>query len=160
MKLMVLLVSFATMQLLCRHMRIHRGTVSKRVRRRPAASQENNNNSLSEARITLKLGIESRVSPSNEHNIDLLKDMGYQDTSMEGGADSESTVELLGNCVTMKKLETQNSNKSNKSRTGHGRRSMKEAMVVKRVHQCEICGKTFATGQALGGHKTHHRVKP
>ncbi|KAE8700252.1 Early nodulin-like protein 18 [Hibiscus syriacus] len=145
------------MQLLCRHMRIHRGTVSKRVRRRPAASQENNNNSLSEARITLKLGIESRVSPSNEHNIDLLKDMGYQDTSMEGGADSESTVELLGNCVTMKKLETQNSNKSNKSRTGHGRRSMKEAMVVKRVHQCEICGKTFATGQALGGHKTHHR---
>ncbi|KAE8657813.1 dihydropyrimidinase-like [Hibiscus syriacus] len=51
------------------------------------------------------------------------------------------------------------SNKSNESGTGHGRRSM-EAMVVKRVHQCEIRGKTFATGQALGGHKTHHWVKP
>ncbi|OMP05019.1 hypothetical protein CCACVL1_02067 [Corchorus capsularis] len=25
------------------------------------------------------------------------------------------------------------------------------------VHQCEICGKIFETGQALGGHKSYHR---
>ncbi|KAE8735534.1 hypothetical protein F3Y22_tig00000340pilonHSYRG00581 [Hibiscus syriacus] len=31
--------------------------------------------------------------------------------------------------------------------------------AVKSVHRCEICGNLFGTGQALGGHKTSHRVK-
>ncbi|KAK8582165.1 hypothetical protein V6N13_145146 [Hibiscus sabdariffa] len=31
------------------------------------------------------------------------------------------------------------------------------AKAVKNLHRCEICGRTFATGQALGGHKTFHR---
>ncbi|KAK8513409.1 hypothetical protein V6N13_002153 [Hibiscus sabdariffa] len=193
--------SFSSMQLLCRHVRkTHGGS---------RAPQESNSNCLSEAETTLKLGIESTVSPSNDQIINLLKDMPnwsqtkkrgwkkittdddvvydavplrfyigpehplmqrkkkkkkkkkteesmtYQDTLMEGATDSESTVSLFGNCVTTtKKPETQN-----ELRSGHGRRSMKKAMAVKGVHQCEICGKTFTMGQALGGHKTLHRVK-
>ncbi|KAK8493495.1 hypothetical protein V6N13_010691 [Hibiscus sabdariffa] len=84
----------------------------------------------------------------------------YQDTSREGVADtdSESTVEQLGNCMAIDWFETHDSNKS-KSMSCRGRRSMKKAEAEKSVHQCEICGKTFATGQALGGHKTAHRVK-
>ncbi|GMI81630.1 hypothetical protein HRI_001832300 [Hibiscus trionum] len=185
--------SFSSMQLLCRHMRIHRGTVSNTDQQPPVTSQE------------------STAFQSNDHNVDLLKDMpGWSqcgksglkkiasdddifydavpsrfdhrpaehprkkkktkenmafpnpDTSMEGAAaDSESTVELLNNRVTStKNLEAQNCNKPNKSRSRHGRRSMKNAKAAaEREHRCKICGKTFATGQALGGHKTCHRMK-
>ncbi|GMJ11753.1 hypothetical protein HRI_004844500 [Hibiscus trionum] len=72
--------------------------------------------------------------------------MANRDTSTEGVADSERAVE-------------HGCNKS-KSRSGIGRRSMnKKAKVMNSLHSCEICGKTFTTGQALGGHKTYHRVK-
>ncbi|KAK8513388.1 hypothetical protein V6N12_052579 [Hibiscus sabdariffa] len=178
--------SFTTMQLLCRHMGIHRGTVSNGVQQQPATSEESNNVSLSEAETTLKLGFESTVFPGYGHKVDFPKNvpswsqhgkrgwkrsatdshpaalrfyhgpaepehplMQRKKTSMEGAADSENTVELSRNCL--KKLETQKN-----SRSGHGRRSMKNA-AAKNLHQCEICGKTFATGQALGGHKTFHR---
>ncbi|KAK8550719.1 hypothetical protein V6N13_119226 [Hibiscus sabdariffa] len=84
----------------------------------------------------------------------------YQDTSMAGVADtdSESTVEQLGNCMAIDWFPTHDSNNP-KSMSWRGRRSMKKAEAVKSIHQCEICGKTFATGQALGGHKTAHREK-
>ncbi|KAK8550718.1 hypothetical protein V6N13_119225 [Hibiscus sabdariffa] len=84
----------------------------------------------------------------------------YQDTSMEGVADtdSESTVEQLGNCMAIEWFGTRDSNKS-KTRSWRGRRSMKKSEAGKSVHQCEMCAKTFATGQALGGHKTAHREK-
>ncbi|KAL4285048.1 hypothetical protein GQ457_16G006960 [Hibiscus cannabinus] len=48
-----------------------------------------------------------------------------------------------------------------KSVSSHGRKlkNPRPAKAVKSVHQCEICGKMFGTGQALGGHKTSHRMK-
>ncbi|GMJ14041.1 hypothetical protein like AT3G60580 [Hibiscus trionum] len=58
---------------------------------------------------------------------------------------------------TLYDLKTENCNKSSKSRSGQERESMKIATTIERVYQCDICGKTFATGQALGGHKTCHR---
>ncbi|KAL4332934.1 hypothetical protein GQ457_07G043100 [Hibiscus cannabinus] len=168
--------SFTTMQLLCRHMGIHRGTVSNGVQQQPATSEESNNVSLSEAETTLKLGF-----PGNGDKVDFLKNVpswsqhgkrGWKRSATDshpaalrfyhGAAEPEhllmqrelspNTVELSHNWL--KKLETQKN-----CRSGHGRRSMKNAaaMAVKNLHQCEICGGTFATGQALGGHKTFHR---
>ncbi|XVF04839.1 hypothetical protein REPUB_Repub05bG0119900 [Reevesia pubescens] len=103
--------------------------------------------------------------------------MPYQDASMEsksGAADSyktdsESTVELLlgnGKQQTTNKIsmmprgfESPTSNKSNSS-SSHGRlKNPKRAKAVTSEHQCEICGKSFQTGQALGGHKRYHREK-
>ncbi|KAE8656699.1 hypothetical protein F3Y22_tig00116997pilonHSYRG00188 [Hibiscus syriacus] len=145
--------SFSSMQLLCLHMRIHRRTVPNGVHHRPAATSQ-------EADATVKLGIEKTVSPlplrfcHGTHHPQMRRrktkteegSSSYQD--MDGVADSEST--LLANPwslipyreTTARKLETQNSNKSNQS---HERRSMKAAKENKSVHQCEICGKSFAT---------------
>ncbi|KAK8582167.1 hypothetical protein V6N13_145148 [Hibiscus sabdariffa] len=177
--------SFISMQLLCRHMGIHRGTVSYGVQQPPATSQESNNVSLSEAETALELGIESTVFPRNGYKVDFLKEVpswsqygkrGLKRTATDdnkilhsaalrfyhGPAEPEhplmqkelspNTVELSRNCL--KKLETQN-----KSKSRHERRSTKNAAAkaVTNLHQCEICGRTFATGQALGGHKTFHR---
>ncbi|KAK8582149.1 hypothetical protein V6N12_072343 [Hibiscus sabdariffa] len=87
------------------------------------------------------------------------KSMDYEDTSiMEGAADSESPVGLSCKSMAKDRFGTHDCNKS-KSRPCQGRRSTKKAKETKSVHQCEICGKTFATGQALGGHKTYHRPK-
>ncbi|MBA0807137.1 hypothetical protein Gohar_022961 [Gossypium harknessii] len=83
--------------------------------------------------------------------------MKTEETSMEsewGAADNESTVELSGN-----RVKTRDSSNKSKSRSCHGRRSVKKTKAVKSVHRCEICDKTYETGQALGGHKSYHRVK-
>ncbi|MBA0785857.1 hypothetical protein Gotri_025522 [Gossypium trilobum] len=157
--------SFSSMKLLCQHMRLHRDTDSNGVHQ-PAMPQESN--SLSEAATTFKQGTGSTVSPRDDHhNIDLLKDfndnwvyygrMKTEETSMEsewGAADNESTVELSGN-----RVKTRDSSNKSKSRSYHGRRSVKKTKAVKSVHRCEICDKTYETGQALGGHKSYHRVK-
>ncbi|TYH15910.1 hypothetical protein ES288_A05G076800v1 [Gossypium darwinii] len=156
--------SFSSMKLLCQHMRLHRDTDSN-------------------AATTFKQGTGSTVSPRDDHhNIDLLKDindnwsrtekrgskrtepfrvyygrMKTEETSMEselGAADNESTVELSGNPV-----KTRDSPNKSKSRSCRGRRSVKQTKAVKSVHRCEICDKTYETGQALGGHKSYHRVK-
>ncbi|GMJ12922.1 hypothetical protein HRI_004961400 [Hibiscus trionum] len=89
---------------------------------------------------------------------------------MEGGGEVEATqdsrIKFCSYCgqefelnKALYDLKTENCNKSNKSRSQQEKRSMKNATAVERVYQCDICGKTFATGQALGGHKTCHRKK-
>ncbi|XVE78994.1 hypothetical protein DITRI_Ditri14bG0022600 [Diplodiscus trichospermus] len=92
-----------------------------------------------------------------------------QYASMAGAADhcyeldSLSTAELSANSKqpTTENISIRISNKSNSSSSGHGRlKNPNRAKAVKTVHECEICGKRFQTGQALGGHKTYHRVKP
>ncbi|KAK8493494.1 hypothetical protein V6N13_010692 [Hibiscus sabdariffa] len=84
--------------------------------------------------------------------------MSYQNNSMDGVSDSESTVEQLGNCMAIDWFGTHDSNMS-KIKSWRERRSVKKSEAMKSVHQCEMCGKIFATGQALGGHKTAHREK-
>ncbi|GMI81615.1 hypothetical protein HRI_001830800 [Hibiscus trionum] len=155
--------SFSSIQLLCRHMGIHRETVSNGVRKQPTMSQESN---LSSAKTTVKpekdipcwlketgsddaVPLRVHYGPAHPHMETRKKrkveeiSMANRDTSTEGVADSERAVEH-----------------GSKSRSGIGRRSMnKKAKVMNSLHPCEICGKTFTTGQALGGHKTYHRVK-
>ncbi|XP_022728742.1 uncharacterized protein LOC111284293 [Durio zibethinus] len=95
--------------------------------------------------------------------------MSYQDALMESevgaAADSESTLDLLGNSTEKTSMMPQGfenhvSNKFKSSSSQRRLKNPKRAKAVKSVHQCEICGKIFQTGQALGGHKTYHRVKP
>ncbi|EOY32876.1 hypothetical protein QUC31_019222 [Theobroma cacao] len=103
----------------------------------------------------------------------LSKDVSIESQSGAANSyktDSEATVEVLGNSeqttknsismATQRGFESRISSKSI-SRSSHGKlKKPKRAKAVNGVHQCEICGKTFQTGQALGGHKTYHRVKP
>ncbi|XWS52598.1 hypothetical protein CRYUN_Cryun11dG0084800 [Craigia yunnanensis] len=131
--------------------------------------------------------MEKRLEDSQDSNQSLLtrkkqkteETMPNQDALMEyelEAADSykpgsESTIELLGNSkqTATKKIsmmpqgfESPISNKSKSSSCSSNGRLKKpnRAKVVKIVHECEICGKKFQTGQALGGHKTYHRRKP
>ncbi|XVF69524.1 hypothetical protein PTKIN_Ptkin11bG0088700 [Pterospermum kingtungense] len=80
-------------------------------------------------------------------------------------SDSASTIELLGNSKqpTANKISIMSqlhksslipNNKSKSSSFGHAR-----VKNPNRVYECEICGRAFQTGQALGGHKTYHRMK-
>ncbi|MCL7049999.1 hypothetical protein MKW94_007164 [Papaver nudicaule] len=49
------------------------------------------------------------------------------------------------------------SNSQSKLMSGAMTRSSNNSM---QTHRCSICGKTFPTGQALGGHKRHHGTSP
>ncbi|XVF69517.1 hypothetical protein PTKIN_Ptkin11bG0088000 [Pterospermum kingtungense] len=80
-------------------------------------------------------------------------------------SDTESTIEVLGNSKqpTANKTPIMShllksspipNNKSKSSSCSHAR-----VKDPNRVYECEICGRTFQTGQALGGHKTYHRMK-
>ncbi|KAE8682492.1 hypothetical protein F3Y22_tig00111238pilonHSYRG00102 [Hibiscus syriacus] len=167
--------SFSSMQLLCLHMRIHREKLSDGVGQ-PTMSLESN------SKATVKEGIESTACPRNDQNccqtgerglkktasdddvmhdavplrvyygpahaqMETRKKRKIEETSTEGITDS--TESPVGNCMAIDTL-------GNKSKA---RSRMKKAKVMKSVHPCEICGKTFTTGQALGGHKTYHRPK-
>ncbi|KAK8295690.1 hypothetical protein V6Z12_D05G077500 [Gossypium hirsutum] len=130
--------SFSSMKLLCQHMRLHRDTDSNEKRVERTASEHD---------------IIYNAEPFRVY----YGWMKTEETSMEsewGAADNESTVELSGNCV-----KTCDSSNKSKSKSCHGRRTVKKTKAVKSVHRCEICDKTYETGQALGGHKSYHRVK-
>ncbi|KAB2080601.1 hypothetical protein ES319_A05G077000v1 [Gossypium barbadense] len=153
--------SFSSMKLLCQHTNIHRHMDS---------SQESN---------VISSGVDTVVKQGNgPHTIDSLKDFNFKwsRTGKRGSNRIPSQdAQPLKLRVTPPHMETRKNKKmktedtlmefelgGTKSASGvdpcHARRSRKNK-AVKSEHQCEICGKTFETGQALGGHKTYHRVK-
>lgn len=154
--------SFSSMKLLCQHMNIHRHTDS---------SQESHVSS-SEVDTIVKQG-------NDPHTIDLLEDFKFKwsRTGRRGSktipSQDAQPLKLRVRPAHMetrknKKMKTEDTSMEfeqggTKSKSGvdpcHARRSRKKGKAVKSEHQCEICGKTFETGQALGGHKTYHRVK-
>ncbi|KAK8513408.1 hypothetical protein V6N13_002152 [Hibiscus sabdariffa] len=177
--------SFSTLRFLCWHMRIHRETVSGGVGQPTATTMSNPKTTVCLLKDmpagwsqTGKRGLKRSVSdddiipnavplrvyyPPMETTKKKTEEMSmdHEDTSiLEGAADSESPVGAGLSCKSMAKdrFGTHDCNKS-KSRPCKEGRSTKKAKVMKTVHQCEICGKSFATGQALGGHKTFHRPK-
>ncbi|GMI92317.1 hypothetical protein like AT3G29340 [Hibiscus trionum] len=133
--------SFSSTRLLCQHMKIHRQAARSRKPSRETSSKTAWDDDIIYDAVPLRF----YYGEAYPH-METSKKKKIEDTPTEEvGADSESTVvEQIGNW-----FETHDSNKS-----GGERRS-----AVKSVHQCDICGKTFAKGQALGGHKTSHRVK-
>nr|KJB55434.1 hypothetical protein B456_009G075900 [Gossypium raimondii] len=166
--------SFSSMKLLCQHMRLHRDTDSnaattfKQGTGSTVSPRDDHHNidllkdfngnwSRTEKRGSKRTASEHDIIYNAEPFKVYYGRMKTEETSMEsewGAADNESTVELSGNRV-------KTCNSSNKSKSCHGRRrrSMKKTKAVKSVHRCEICDKTYETGQALGGHKSYHRVK-
>ncbi|KAE8700246.1 hypothetical protein F3Y22_tig00110557pilonHSYRG00098 [Hibiscus syriacus] len=158
--------SFSSMQLLCQHMRIHRETLSDGVRH-PTMSLESkfkttvkeNDRSWSQ---TGEMGLKKTASDDDimhdavplrayygpaPPRTETRKKRKTEETSTEGIA--ESTESPVGNSTAIDRF-------GNKSKP---RSRMKKAKVMNSLHPCEICGKTFTTGQALGGHKTYHRAK-
>ncbi|KAB2080558.1 hypothetical protein ES319_A05G074600v1 [Gossypium barbadense] len=166
--------SFSSMKLLCQHMRLHRDTDSNAATTFKQGTGSTVSPRDDHHNIDLLKDIndnwsrtEKRGSKRTASEHDIVYDaepfrvyygrMKTEETSMEselGAADNESTVELSGNPV-----KTRDSPNKSKSRSCRGRRSVKQTKAVKSVHRCEICDKTYETGQALGGHKSYHRVK-
>ncbi|KAE8657811.1 hypothetical protein F3Y22_tig00116980pilonHSYRG00004 [Hibiscus syriacus] len=156
--------SFSSMQLLCQHMRIHRETLSDGVRQ-PTMSLESNSKITvndrnwpptgeSELKKTASdddvmhdaVPLRAYYGPATLHT-ETRKKRKIEDTSTEGIA--YSTDSPVGNFTAINRF-------GNKSKS---RVRMKKPKAMNSLHPCEICGKTFTTGQALGGHKTYHRMK-
>ncbi|KAE8700247.1 hypothetical protein F3Y22_tig00110557pilonHSYRG00099 [Hibiscus syriacus] len=164
--------SFTSVQLLCRHTRTHRqskipllvsnwrkivkGFVSNSTVKKGIESTVNDDNW---SQSTGERGLKKTTSDDDDVTQDAVplrvyhghmetrKKRKIEETSTEGIADG--TESPVGDFMAIDRF-----GKKSKSKCG-----MKKAKVMKSVHQCEICGKTYTTGQALGGHKTYHRVK-
>ncbi|KAB2028091.1 hypothetical protein ES319_D05G076200v1 [Gossypium barbadense] len=143
--------SFSSMKLLCQHTNIHRHMDS---------SQESNISSS---------GADTIVKQGNgPHTINLLKDFNFK-WSRTGKRGSNRITSQDAQPLKLrvrpphmetrknKKMKTEDTKMEfelggTKSESGvdpcHARRSRKNK-AVKSEHQCEICGKTFETGQAL-----------